>query len=522
MARATGLLLLAFSIVFASSASAQDRYGQTQQRNFREVGQILTQIEQRTAIFQNTFQQAVDRTGVNESTRREDRINDMVVDFKQALSQLRNDYNRRTGIEPDVQALLERAARIDAFMQRRQLARNAESDWRLLRGDLDRLAGAVNIAWTWERSDNDRPSGVGGLTGTFRLNQAQSDNARSAVQQAVQELPYADRQRISDILMRRLEAPETLSIERRGSTITMASSRAPQMTFDADGQEREEQSPSGNRTIRVMAQLTGDQLLVRTSGDRSSDFEVTFDPMRGGRQMRVTRRLYSERLNQPIVVRSTYDEVSPVANWDIFREAPSRPGDSRPGGSRPGDYAGRGDFIVPDGELITARLNEDLDTNRLASGDRFTMTVTSPRQYEGAVIEGHVGEVNRSGRLSGRAELALNFDSIRTRTGRSGRFEGTLERVVATDGDVLRVDREGSVQDSSQTNRTVGRTAVGSAIGAIIGAVAGGGKGAAIGAVVGGGAGAGTVIAQGRNDLQLRRGSEITVKSSAPNRREVR
>jgi hypothetical protein len=53
-------------------------------------------------------------------------------------------------------------------------------------------------------------------------------------------------------------------------------------------------------------------------------------------------------------------------------------------------------------------------------------------------------------------------------------------------------------------------------VGAIIGAIAGGGKGAAIGAVIGAGAGAGSVYVQGRNDLDLQAGTEITVRTTGP------
>ncbi|MBA2606269.1 MAG: hypothetical protein H0U96_05310, partial [Acidobacteria bacterium] len=49
-------------------------------------------------------------------------------------------------------------------------------------------------------------------------------------------------------------------------------------------------------------------------------------------------------------------------------------------------------------------------------------------------------------------------------------------------------------------------------------AIAGGGQGAAIGAVVGAGAGAGTVILQGRDDVELTQGTEFMITASAPNR----
>ena len=77
-------------------------------------------------------------------------------------------------------------------------------------------------------------------------------------------------------------------------------------------------------------------------------------------------------------------------------------------------------------------------------------------------------------------------------------------------------DNEGAIRDKDQTNTTVTRTAIGSAVGALIGAIAGGGKGAAIGAVVGAGAGAGSVYVQGRNDLELNTGTEVTVTATGP------
>ncbi|MBC7931778.1 MAG: hypothetical protein H7Z38_14560, partial [Rubrivivax sp.] len=40
-----------------------------------------------------------------------------------------------------------------------------------------------------------------------------------------------------------------------------------------------------------------------------------------------------------------------------------------------------------------------------------------------------------------------------------------------------------------------------------------------IGAVIGAGAGAGSVYVQGREDLELLRGSEVTIRASAPTNR---
>jgi hypothetical protein len=304
-----------------------------------------------------------------------------------------------------------------------------------------------------------------------------------------------------------LEAPESLAIERRGRTITIASSRAAQITFEADGRVQIEQSRNG-RSMRTKATLAGERLVVSTEGDRSVDYQVTFEPIDNGRSLRVTRRITDEGLRQAVVARSVYDKISDAPQLDIY----SGVRDNYPGAGAP-----RGNFVVPDGTQLVAILNDNLSTKQARDGDRFTLTVRSPSQYGGASIEGHLVKVNRSGQISGRAEMSLEFDLIRLRDGRASNFAGYIESVRTTSGETVRVDNEGRVQDESgQTGRTVTRAGIGAAVGAVIGAIVGGGKGAAIGAAVGAGAGAGSVFIQGREDLDLMSGAEFTIRASAP------
>ena len=98
------------------------------------------------------------------------------------------------------------------------------------------------------------------LNGTFRLDSSRSDNPRNVANRATRSLRGNERQGVSARMLARLESPEMLAIERRYSTITMASSLAPQSTFEADGVERQEQLDG--RTSRVTATLRGDQLVV--------------------------------------------------------------------------------------------------------------------------------------------------------------------------------------------------------------------------------------------------------------------
>jgi hypothetical protein len=144
------------------------------------------------------------------------------------------------------------------------------------------------------------------------------------------------------------------------------------------------------------------------------------------------------------------------------------------------------------------------------------MTVTQPSEYRGAKIYGHLSGVKRSGKLTGRSEVTLNFDRIRLPNGSSYRFAGLVESLRLPNGESINVDNEGTIQEKSQTSKTEKRAGIGTAAGAIIGAIAGGGKGLAIGAIVGAGAGAGSVYAQGRTDLNLNSGTEIRLRATAP------
>jgi uncharacterized protein YcfJ len=113
--------------------------------------------------------------------------------------------------------------------------------------------------------------------------------------------------------------------------------------------------------------------------------------------------------------------------------------------------------------------------------------------------------------------MTFNFDRIRMRNGQTYPFAGIVENLQASNGEDIRVDNEGAIAErDSQSKDTIQRSAIGGAVGALIGAIAGGGKGAAIGAAIGAGAGAGSVYVQGRDDLELSRGSRVTIRASAP------
>jgi len=493
------MLILLALLMIGVSAQAQR---QTSSATTREVSGILQRLELSSNRFRNSLNVASAQGRRSGETRASADINSFQLTFASAINQFRNRFTRRQAGAADVQDILQKASPVNDYMNRNQLSPQAQNDWAQVRTDLNALANAYGVSWQWDQQ-NTYYSGSR-LTGTFRLDSSRSDNPRDVADRVTRSLSNNERQSVRDRIIARLESPEMLAIDRRGSTMTMASSLAPQSTFEADGVERQEQL--NGRTSRVTATLRGDQLVVKSTGYRNNDFTVTFEAIENGSRLRVSCEIYSDRLSQPVVVNSIYDRTSDVAQWNIYDGSRPVPGNVN---------ANSGQFIVRDGETVVAVLNSGLTTKQAKQGDRFTMNVRQPGEYQDAVIEGTISSVTQGGRLTGRSAMTLNFDTIRLRNGQTYRFAGILTSVRTLNRDTVKVDNEGSAQGDNQTTQTVTRAGVGTAIGAIIGTIAGGGKGAAIGGIIGAAGGAGSVYVQGKDNLELPTGTELTIRASA-------
>ena len=171
---------------------------------------------------------------------------------------------------------------------------------------------------------------------------------------------------------------------------------------------------------------------------------------------------------------------------------------------------------MPNGMVVTGVLENEINTKASQNNDRFRLTVQSPDEFRGATVEGYITGAGRSGKVTGRSNVTFNFEKITLRDGKTYDFAANLQSIKDHNGKTVKIDSEGSAQGGSQTKESVKRGSIGAGLGALIGVIAGGAKGAAIGAIIGGGAGAGSVAIQGRDDLQLMKGSTITVASSSP------
>lgn len=525
-------ILPAFIAVILTIAGAAG-FGDAQQRNDRQVRDLVRSLNSRIDDFQYTLDYQLRSSSANRQDT--DDVKSSIGNLQSKVRAFEDNFNQKRENRDDINDIVMAAKDVDAFLAQNPQNQGLQRDWSGVRDLIGRLAANYGVTPDWnsrgssnypstlpDRSNNRTSSRIGtadsnGLTGTYRLDTSRSENT----DQIISQTRIADAQKQD--LQQKLEAPEQLAIDVNGSSITLASSKASAVSFVADGREKTETDSNG-RTVRLRATLRGQELTVSSLGG-DTDYTVTFTPQDNGRTLKVTRRITTEYLDQTVFAESVYEKTDSVAGLGI------EPTDRDTGGYSSNDPNGQnssyggspvitpgrsGEYVVPNGTIITGLLESTIDTKVSQNNDRFRMTVQSPIEYRGAVIEGYISGVGRSGQVSGRSNVTFNFERITLRDGKTYDFAGFLQSIKDQNGKTVKVDTEGTAKGNSQTKETAKRGGLGAGLGAVIGAIAGGGTGAAVGAIIGGGVGAGSVIVQGRDDVQLMKGSMITVQASSP------
>ena len=120
---------------------------------------------------------------------------------------------------------------------------------------------------------------------------------------------------------------------------------------------------------------------------------------------------------------------------------------------------------------------------------------------QGTQLSGVVTAATRSGKVKGRAHVAVRFNTL------TPRGDGQRYRIqTASVGRTAAATKE---KDALE----IGAPAAG---GAIIGALAGGKKGALIGTAIGGGAGTAVVLSTRGKEVHLPKGAALTLRLSSP------
>src|SRR5215471_8186962 len=184
-------------------------------------------------------------------------------------------------------------------------------------------------------------------------------------------------------------------------------------------------------------------------------------------------------------------------------------------------------YKVEIGTKVPLALINSISTKHSAEGDRVYLETVFPILVNGRIVipvgswvTGTVAPVKKPGRVKGRGELYVRFDSLTLPNGVSRDFRG---RIGSMDGNAKdELDRaEGTVRSEGNKAgdaRTIGEAAAaGASVGVIAGSAAGHyGMGAGIGAAAGAAAGMAGVLLSRGPDAVLARGSTLEMILDRP------
>ncbi|MDE3196942.1 MAG: hypothetical protein KGN84_11395 [Acidobacteriota bacterium] len=184
-------------------------------------------------------------------------------------------------------------------------------------------------------------------------------------------------------------------------------------------------------------------------------------------------------------------------------------------------------YTVAAGTRIVLGMINSVSTKHSAPGDRIYLETVFPIVINshivippGSYVTGTVTDVKRPGRIRGRGELYVRFDTITLPNGVTRDFRSRLGNIDARGTEKLD-QKEGRITADSDKGGDVRTVAEGAATGASIGAIAGSvashpGLGAGIGGAAGAAAGIAGVLLTRGPDATLDKGSTVEMILDRP------
>jgi hypothetical protein len=211
--------------------------------------------------------------------------------------------------------------------------------------------------------------------------------------------------------------------------------------------------------------------------------------------------------------------------WAQERPAPAAPPQDATGQSltlkqRPAGDAEPHAFSVPQGTRVLLNVIRSVSTKEAVVGDHLYLETAFPVLSNGRIVipqgswvTGTVTEVKRPGRMKGRGELQVRFDSLTLPNGASRSFRADLASLDARDNEKLKPEQSkitGPGDKRGDLGTVVGGATSGTVIGSGIGAAAGNAeRGAGIGVGAGAAAGMLGVLLSRGPDASLSKGSTV-------------
>jgi type IV secretion system protein VirB10 len=173
---------------------------------------------------------------------------------------------------------------------------------------------------------------------------------------------------------------------------------------------------------------------------------------------------------------------------------------------------------IPRGSHALLRMMNSISTRTAREGDYVYMRTATPIVSNGQIVvpadsyvQGVVTSSKRSGRVKGRAELAIRIENLTLPDGKVVKVAPHLAS-VDSEGTEQKVTREGAVEQGGSKDADAARIASLGGAGAAIGGIADRSwKGAGIGAGIGGGVGTAVVLLTRGREVELKQGSTVDV-----------
>jgi len=182
------------------------------------------------------------------------------------------------------------------------------------------------------------------------------------------------------------------------------------------------------------------------------------------------------------------------------------------------------ELTIPAGTKVPVALKHAVSTKGTRTGDAVYAETTFPVVYNnrvlipaGTYVQGRISEIQRGGRVKGKAQVLMHFTTLIYPTGYTVILPGAVENAPGVEKTGVK-DQEGTLQKDSQTGSKVGTIATTSGTGALIGGLSSGGKGALIGAGVGGAVGTAIAMLTRGDDIKMDAGTtlELVVQRDIP------
>jgi type IV secretion system protein VirB10 len=179
---------------------------------------------------------------------------------------------------------------------------------------------------------------------------------------------------------------------------------------------------------------------------------------------------------------------------------------------------------IPQGAHVLLRMENSINTRTAQEGDFVYLRTASPISMGGQIavpsgsyVQGVVTESKRSGRVKGRAQLAIRLESLTLESGKVFKFSPHLSSVDSGETGQKVAGQENAIEQAPDTGKDAQRIAIWAGSGAALGGLTDRSwKGAGIGAGAGAAVGLATVLLTRGNEVELRHGATLDVVFDRP------